>query len=384
MICVCWTPRQLVVTYGLEYRESARRFLREIEAFGYREEMELISFLEGAKVNVSRLHDTKFNFTSSLVRVPEGQELYALSFIATHAPKGLLMSVEPNLVYSVSAVYGATRFQFDPQIQTDYRNLVNAPTAHKKGIRGAGVLVACLDTGIESAGQTVRHGINFIRRGSPADDDNGHGTCVASIINDVAPDVDILPVKIADSSGFSDLWLLEAGILAAATEHAHVTNISMAYGVGSPRCPKCGYWFSGSGPSVRSFVLDRSVETQSQGGFVVASTGNDGNKNAIAYPAACPDAIAVAAVNRLKQVAAFSNEDPKKQYYTAPGGDGQITGSPTEYVGTDNQTKKRFAGTSMAAAYAAGVIALLLEQANKNAAPYRSVKGALKSPISFQ
>jgi subtilisin family serine protease len=177
--------------------------------------------------------------------------------------------------------------------------------------------------------------------------------------------------------------LLNAGIFAANAANAQVTNVSIAYGLGSGTCPKCGHRYSLSTPSVRSFILDRSVNAQSKRSLIVSSTGNDGNKKAIAYPAACPDAIPVAAVNAKKHIAPFSNEDRTKSLHTAPGRYGQPGSAPTEYVGTDAQTNAKFAGTSMASAYATGVIALLIEQAERDNQPFITVKDSLGELITF-
>jgi subtilisin family serine protease len=94
---------------------------------------------------------------------------------------------------------------------------------------------------------------------------------------------------------------------------------------------------------------------------IVAATGNSGLKS-IAHPALCHGALAIASVNSQGSLSGFSNHDPNKTYYKAPGGDGPPGQTPTEHVGKDTKTAKPVAGTSMAAAYASGVAALYFEE----------------------
>ena len=90
----------------------------------------------------------------------------------------------------------------------------SAPTRPGRVTRGAGVVVAVVDTGVAPAPDLAGRllpGWNVIARSDDAADDNGHGTHVAGTVAEVegnglaesgvAPEASILPVKVLDSDG---------------------------------------------------------------------------------------------------------------------------------------------------------------------------------------
>jgi hypothetical protein len=359
-----WRSGNVLLTYPRRNRQEVESLLRQLGVRGFTEHAEMFSFLEQAHINIEVVAQN-FDFTLSLITVPEGEEFRAAIEFGRLASPDLLLSIEPNLIFSVAALGPVTKFRFDSTMRTTYQTLVNVPAAHSAGFTGKGAKVAVLDTGIEGAGSSLNPGTNFFTlKGAAADDDQGHGTAIASIIDDVAPDADLIPIKIANSSGQTDLWLLEAGLFAANAAGANVTNISLEYGL-MTQCPKCHTATLSSG-KVRSFVLEHSIKVHRTTSCVLAATGNSGLKS-IAYPAACPGVVAVASVNSSDSLSAFSNHDPTGTYHTAPGGEGLPRSTPSEYVGQD-PTKKGVlhAGTSMAAAYASGVVALLFDRWNRS------------------
>jgi subtilisin family serine protease len=357
-----WKPGEIILTYDTENRQGVLQFLGGLPTEGFQEQWEMFNYLSSAGVTFES-PEAKPKFTLSLVKVPDGEEFEAAATILRAIPN-LLLSVEPNHLFTTALIRPVQKFNFNSPVQRAYHQLVGANIASGKGITGQGAVVAVLDTGIEGAGRTdvagaPHTGINFISPCAAADDDHGHGTAIASIIDDVAPNVVFYPIKIANSVGKSDLWLLEAGLLAARAASAPITNISMQYGVES-NCPSCGAK-TFSGGHIRSHVLDRTVGEQSDKSCVVAAAGNGGLPS-IAHPAACPKALPVASINQNQAPSGFSNYDPNGSYYLAPGGDGPAHKQPTEFVGTDPGTGALHAGTSMAAGYASGVLALFYQE----------------------
>ena len=106
--------------------------------------------------------------------------------------------------------------------------------------RGAGVVVAVVDTGVAPAPDLAGRllpGWNVIARSDDATDDNGHGTHVAGTVAEVegnglaesgvAPEASILPVKVLDSTGVGSDADVAAGIVWAADHGARIVNLSL-------------------------------------------------------------------------------------------------------------------------------------------------------------
>jgi serine protease AprX len=152
-----------------------------------------------------------------------------------------------------------------------------------EGITGHGVSVAVLDTGIDRlpdfAGRMV-DGIDLTGEGDPFRDSYGHGTFVAGLIagsgvssgglyTGEAPGAGLVSVKVAGSSGVTDLGAVISGIAWVvanrAGDHIGVLNISL-----------------GAIPFASTVLnpLDRAVEVAWRSGItVVTSAGNAGPFN---------------------------------------------------------------------------------------------------------
>jgi subtilisin family serine protease len=100
-----------------------------------------------------------------------------------------------------------------------------------------------------------------------------------------------------------------------------------------------------------SSLLEAVRNAYNAGVVIVASSGNDGKRLNIDYPARYEQTISVGAINRDKKVASFSNRSKHIDIY-APG-DKIIS---TWLRGKYNE----LSGTSMATSHVSGVIALLL------------------------
>ena len=176
-------------------------------------------------------------------------------------------------------------------------------------------------------------------------DPAGHGTHVAGIIaahanNGVgiagaAPGVKILPVRVLDASGSGSSSDVAEGIIWAADHGARVINLSL-----------------GGGPSpgmqiAMQYALSKQVVT-------FAAAGNayqDGNLPT--YPAAYPEAIAVAAIDSNLQHADFSNTGS----YVDLAAPGDLIWST---YGQGHSQYALMSGTSMATPYATATAALVL------------------------
>ncbi len=224
-------------------------------------------------------------------------------------------------------------------------DMVRAPDAWPVS-RGAGIIVAVIDTGVDSthpdlAGKVLPE-IDLLPAVTPDAIDNDHGTRVASLIAasingvgmaGVAPDVRILPVAALDPSGIGDSSTVARGIIAAADAGAKVINLSLG------------------GPDPDP-ILDRAcIYAYSKGAILVAAAGNSYQSgNAVQYPAASPTVLAVASVDSTGTPSAFSNTGPHIDL-AAPG---QDVLAAIHGAGYDRQS-----GTSFAAPHVAGTLALV-------------------------
>ncbi|MBA4019543.1 MAG: subtilisin Carlsberg [Pirellula sp.] len=217
---------------------------------------------------------------------------------------------------------------------------------HWRETQGQGIRVALLDTGLERTHPDLLGAVDDLRdfTASPSGtlDRVGHGTHTAGIVgarrNDrgvvgVAPACRLLIGKVLgdDGSGADDS--VAAGIDWAVAAGADVISLSL----GSPT----------ASPAIAAAV-SRAVAA---GKFLICAAGNDGRDQSVNYPARLDDTVAVGAVDRNGRIAEFSSRGPEVDL-CAPGEDILST-----YLGGGYA---RLSGTSMAAPFVAGVVALLL------------------------
>jgi serine protease AprX len=249
---------------------------------------------------------------------------------------------------------------------------INAPKVWAAGLKGQGIKIAVIDTGIDDthpdfAGRVVATK-SFV--GDGARDDNGHGSHVAGIIAGsgaksggkyvgVAPEASLYVAKVLRANGSGSMSGVMAGIEWAVLEQkVQVINLSLG---GGPSC---------DGTDALSTMCDEAV--QQAGVVICAAAGNEGPEGkTIGSPGCARRVITVGATNDNDQVARFSSRGPTADGrikpdicfpgvgVIAPQAAGTRLGTVIEdgYVAAD--------GTSMATPHAAGVAALML-QANPN------------------
>jgi len=191
------------------------------------------------------------------------------------------------------------------------------------------VVVAVLDSGVAyedfgpfrkapDFGTTVFvTGLNVFTGTSHANDDNFHGTHVASTIAEATNNSEgvaglafgcgLMPVKVLDNEGFGSFFDVAEGV-------DYAVNFTQG---GSKPVKVINLSLGGDSPSL---TLQRAIERAVQGGVVVvAAAGNDG-VGTVGFPASLPNVIAVGAVDARKQKAPYSNFGPELDV-VAPGGD---------------------------------------------------------------
>jgi serine protease len=235
---------------------------------------------------------------------------------------------------------------------------IGLEAAWADGVRGDGVIVAVVDTGVSKvedlALTNVLAGASFVPGVATADDDQGHGTHVAGTIAQstdngvgvagVSPGATILPVKVLSAQGFGSSAWIAAGIDFAADEGAQVINLSLGGGY--------------------SEVIHNAIKkARERGVIVVAAAGNSGTEG-VGYPGALDEVIGVSAFGPDGQLAPYSSWG-RGVDISAPGGDKRkVNGGILQNTvdGRGGHHYAEYQGTSMATPHVAGAAALLLGQ----------------------
>jgi bacillopeptidase F len=269
--------------------------------------------------------------------------------------------------------------------------MIRAPELWAMGHRGAGVVVASMDTGVDvfhaDLGSKWRGGGNswFDPNGEHAApfDASGHGTQVMSLMVGghatgtsigVAPDARWIAVKIFDDSGLAELsdihagfeWLLDPDGDPETDDAPHLVNNSWGFYRAVDRC-------------YDEFELDIRA-LKSAGMLVVFSAGNEGPlSHTSVSPANYSEVLAVGAVDASGAIAAMSSRGPSAcdadsayPVLVAPG-----VGVKTARLtyGAFPRASTHASGTSMAAPQVTGGAALLLGAFPSAASS--SIEGAL-------
>ncbi|MEK4969950.1 S8 family peptidase [Cytobacillus sp. FSL R7-0696] len=230
--------------------------------------------------------------------------------------------------------------------------LIQAPEIWKE-TKGKGMKVAILDTGCDMDHPDLKAriigGRNFTDDDGSSpdilDDHNGHGTHVAGTIaataNEsgvigVAPEADLLIVKVLnkDGSGQYD-WIIN-GILYAVEQKVDIISMSLG------------------GPEDVPELHEAIQKAVGENILVVCAAGNEGdgddNTDELAYPGSYNEVISVGAVNLNRESSPFSNSHTEIDL-VAPGEEILSTFLNGKYA--------KLSGTSMAAPHVAGALALI-------------------------
>ncbi len=277
--------------------------------------------------------------------------------------------------------------------------LVQADKLHERGLSGKGVKIAIIDTGIdlshpEFAGRTVEWA-DLVNGRSQAYDDNGHGTHVAGIVaakgtyktllsgfrlKGAAPDASLIIIKAIGADGKGEESRVAQGVTTAVANGADVIILSLG----------------GDTTIVFGTRTEDAVKSAiNKGVFVVAAAGNapEGKTDCtVTSPASVRGVIAVGAVGRDERIGDFSCRGSGTEGGVLPGTGLQRSSDPdrkpeTVAPGVDITSAwidggyATAQGTSQAAPFVGGVIALILEakpgMMGKDAATVENLKDKL-------
>lgn len=218
------------------------------------------------------------------------------------------------------------------------------------------VIVAVIDTGIDFYHEDLQGRISqsgawdFVWNDNYPLDLDGHGTAVSGVIAAATgnatgiagtagvQNVQILPLRVFNLQGKTDNYLVSQAIYHAVDCGAQVINLSLG-----------GLNYSQAEAEAVNYARERGV-------VVVAAAGNheEGENDAVSYPAAYPGVIAVAASDSSDRAANFSNHGPEVMV-AAPGAHILTTNWLYPYY-------DYFDGTSLAAPFVSAAAAIIKSQ----------------------
>jgi subtilisin len=212
--------------------------------------------------------------------------------------------VAPDITFTAAGLVPLATGESEP---VGIRRIGAATTTQVHAL--SGVNVAVLDTGIDLANSDLNavSGINCVKSGAAAQDDNGHGTNVAGIVGakdqgsgvvGVAPGTKLYSVKVLNARASGTLSQILCGInwLAANAAALNIKVANMSFiGAGS-NDNDCG----NSNKDAEHQAICRAVAS---GVAFVAAAGNNSASVANYIPAAYPEVMTVTAMTDTDGVA---------------------------------------------------------------------------------
>lgn len=281
----------------------------------------------------------------------------------------IAMSVRPDEIAELAEMEEVAEVWYDEPVHSVLNSStasINVPPVWDElGIKGEGVSICILDTGIDAAHPDFAGRIqaleDFTGTGTPVDD-YGHGTHIASIAvgsgaasdgvyKGVAPNASLLVAKVLDNQGNGRMSDVMGGIEWAVDKNADILVLSLSTEDSS------------DGTDALCTMVNAVVD---RGKIVVVAAGNGGpTPYTIGSPGAADRAITVGATIDDGEIAEYSGRGPTadgrtKPEVVAPGSNVTAALASSTLFGTPvNELYTSVTGSSMAAPHVAGICALI-------------------------
>jgi subtilisin family serine protease len=334
-------------------------------------------------------------------------------------PGRKVMSMKAD--YGNPPVSGDDDFLFDLQWGHD---AIDAPEAWDVGYKGDGVRVGVLDGGFDLTHPDLAPNISNLSADMTGEglqytipDPFSHGSHTAGTIGaadnaygtiGVAPEVELVLIKVLYDVGYGSLYNILNGIIYAASVKCDVINMSIGSTFYKSGNPEEGY--TARDAAQYKNIYSRAITwAYQQGTLVIASAGNEGTDydhsadlmhlpsgaaHALSISATAPVGWAVDPTTNLDVIAQYSNYGQSAINFAAPGGNYMYPGNESCIVAFISRPCWIFdmvfstgsmnnwywgAGTSMAAPHATGVAALIIEKNGGSMKPAEIIEALKES-----
>jgi thermitase len=319
-----------------------------------------------------RIGDINASYSSTtLERFSDSSDVYLLQLPAGSSVQDTvnqmtsderLLYSEPNFVAESpegDARHRAWGMSTDAPTSQDYAaTALNLSAAHRISL-GKGTTVAVLDTGAQLDHPALLTNFEGVKRYDFVDDDKnpterpvgadtdgdgikddlfGHGTHVAGIVDFVAPNAKIMPLRVLDTEGYGDVFTIAQAVSYAERNGADVMNLSL-------------------GSESRSKLLQQVIKDATAHGVLVVAAAGNSNSSMPHYPAAgngvaasANGLVAVTSVDMYSKKSDFANYGTWVDV-SAPGNDIRSAFPVDSYA--------YWSGTSMATPFVSGEAALV-------------------------
>jgi thermitase len=269
---------------------------------------------------------------------------------------------------------------------------IDAEEAWKANYRGdSGIAVAVLDTGIDQSHEDLKRKLiqNKDFTSSSIDDKQGHGTHVAGSaaastdnktgVAGTCPNCSLYNAKVLDNNGSGQFdwvangitWAVDPNNDGDTSDGAKVINMSLG-GEANPDTVRLAV----------EYAWDKGV-------VVAAAAGNAGKSSDVysSYPAAYPQAIAVASTNSSdvkSSTSNFNGSDPSKHYVDVAAPGVSILSTAPDHrnkIWTKGVKYGTISGTSMATPHVAGLAGLVWAAKDPAGSPLCSTNTCVREYI---